>query len=173
MIQSIGVHNFRSLYEIDPIEIKPITILLGKNSCGKSSFLRLLPLLKQSVSNNIRGSIAMYGDMVDFGDFNTVLNKKSKKKSFKLQFRGFVDKENFPHIRSIYRNYDFNNSFNFDITITIKNSEKEDFLYISDFDLIIDEYRIKISIERRSCYTCMFCDISNCDFLSTTSFNKR
>ena len=79
-IQSIGVKNFRSLKNLNPIEIKPMTILVGKNSCGKSSFLRILPLLKQSVERHVEDPIAFYGDYVDFGDFKTALNNHSKKK---------------------------------------------------------------------------------------------
>ena len=66
---SIGVQNLRSLYNIDEIEIKPITVLLGKNSAGKSTFLRMFPLLKQSIEERTSEPILWYGDYVDFGDF--------------------------------------------------------------------------------------------------------
>ncbi|TQQ21711.1 AAA family ATPase, partial [Vibrio cholerae] len=52
MLRSIRVRNFRSFSNSDKnsfIEIKPLTVLLGKNSSGKSSFLRTFPLLRQSV----------------------------------------------------------------------------------------------------------------------------
>ena len=35
----IKIKNFRSFRDMDYIDIKPITILIGRNSSGKSSFL--------------------------------------------------------------------------------------------------------------------------------------
>lgn len=55
MINTISVNNFRSLENLRDVKISPITILLGKNSSGKSSFLRLFPLFKQSVIGKTRG----------------------------------------------------------------------------------------------------------------------
>lgn len=92
-IQSIGVKNFRSLKNINPIEIKPMTILVGENSCGKSSFLRILPLLKQSIERSIEDPIAFYGDYVDFGDFETVLNKCSREKKIEFSFGGCLHRK--------------------------------------------------------------------------------
>ena len=41
----IRLQNFRSLQDTGEIEIKPLTLLVGKNSSGKSSFLRFFPLI--------------------------------------------------------------------------------------------------------------------------------
>ena len=40
-MKSIGIKNLRSLKNVEQIEIKPITILVGRNSSGKSTFLRI------------------------------------------------------------------------------------------------------------------------------------
>ena len=45
-----GICNFRRLEKVEPIEFKRITILVGRNSSGKSSYLRSLLLLKQSIT---------------------------------------------------------------------------------------------------------------------------
>lgn len=89
-ISSIGVENFRSLKKLDPIEIKPITILVGENSCGKSSFLRLLPLLKQSQDEKINGPLALYGEYVDFGSFSNVKNISSTNDAITMKINGFL-----------------------------------------------------------------------------------
>ena len=94
-IKSIGVRNFRSLKNLSPIEIKPITLLVGKNSCGKSSFLRLFPFLKQSVEKNIDGPFAFFGEYVDFGDFDTVLNRLESGKSIGFTINGYISRDNF------------------------------------------------------------------------------
>lgn len=52
MIKSIQIRNFKSLsVESGKIQIKPITILIGPNSSGKSSYLQMLLMLKQTVES--------------------------------------------------------------------------------------------------------------------------
>jgi predicted ATPase len=82
------------------VELCPITILVGRNSSGKSTFLRALPLLKQSVATRTSAPILWYGDWVDFGDFNKAVYNNNEKerisfffgaKNLKTQSGGFVD----------------------------------------------------------------------------------
>lgn len=87
MLVSLGVENFRSFKKKTDIELKPITVFVGKNSCGKSSFLRLFPLFRQSVEANTMGPILWFGRYVDFGDFNNVLFKGSEKEQIKFYFK--------------------------------------------------------------------------------------
>lgn len=47
-MKSIEIKNMRCLKDTGIIELPPITILVGENSSGKSTFLRSFPLLKQS-----------------------------------------------------------------------------------------------------------------------------
>ena len=96
---SIGVQNLRSLYNIDEIEIKPITVLLGKNSAGKSTFLRMFPLLKQSNEERTSEPILWYGDYVDFGDFEESkcknINKEKKDEdTINFSFRISISERN-------------------------------------------------------------------------------
>ena len=66
----LGVKRLRSLESVDPIEICPITVLVGRNSSGKSTFLRSLPLLRQSITTRTSAPLLWYGDWVDYGDFD-------------------------------------------------------------------------------------------------------
>jgi predicted ATPase len=50
-IKKIGIKNFRVFKEETSFHLKPITILTGTNNSGKSSFLKLLNLLQQSVKD--------------------------------------------------------------------------------------------------------------------------
>jgi hypothetical protein len=38
----IGIHNFRCFQDITPVDIRPLTLLVGENSTGKTSFLAAL-----------------------------------------------------------------------------------------------------------------------------------
>ena len=68
-----GVKNLRSVDIIPSIELRPITILLGRNNVGKSTFLQTLPLLRQSSDVRTIGPIYWNGEFVDFGDYSTAV----------------------------------------------------------------------------------------------------
>lgn len=167
MINSISVDNFRSLCNINNIEVKPITVLLGKNSCGKSSFLRIFPLLKQSINSKVRGSISLFGDLVDFGEISTVLNNSSSEKKDYIQFgfNGIIPK------KSLYRTklgnrIKISDEINYSISMKIKKYEEEDYLYISEMKLEYNEDKIFISTNMKTK------KISNFE-INGISFNKK
>lgn len=85
-MKSIRVKNFRALEDTNEIEIKPLTIVLGKNSCGKSSLLRIFPLLKQTLETRTADYLLWYGPYVDFGGFEQTLNKKNPEGEISLAF---------------------------------------------------------------------------------------
>ncbi|MET3646144.1 AAA family ATPase [Phyllobacterium ifriqiyense] len=70
-----GLKNVRRLKEVNPIDIRPITVLVGRNSSGKSTFLRTFPLLRQSLMTKTSSPILWYGDLVDFGTFKGVASE--------------------------------------------------------------------------------------------------
>lgn len=45
-MDSIRLKNLRSLVDTGDIEIKPLNIILGSNSSGKSTFLRFFSFIK-------------------------------------------------------------------------------------------------------------------------------
>lgn len=85
-MNAIRIQNLRSLVDTDFIELKPLTLLVGENSSGKSTFLRAFPLLKQSVKSRTRGPI-LWNDQVDFGSFEEALSKQATKDEIVFQFR--------------------------------------------------------------------------------------
>jgi predicted ATPase len=88
-MDSIRIQRLRCLSDTGDIDIKPITILVGQNSSGKSSFLRVFPLLRQSVESRTVGPILWNGRLVDFGTYKDAHQKNSENGilfSFKFQF---------------------------------------------------------------------------------------
>ena len=72
-MESIRVQNLRSLADTGGVELRPLTLLVGRNSSGKSTFLRAFPLLRQSVEVRTKGPLLWYGPYVDFGSFGDAL----------------------------------------------------------------------------------------------------
>ena len=90
MMKSIRIKNLRSLSDTKDMELKPINILVGANSSGKSTFLRLFPLIKQSLRKKVNGPILWAGDdddYVDFGSFKETVNNCSDEKEIKFKFK--------------------------------------------------------------------------------------
>ena len=56
MITKFGCKNIKAIKDFDSIEIRPITIIMGENSSGKSSMLQALSLLNvnKTFGNNIQ-----------------------------------------------------------------------------------------------------------------------
>ncbi len=67
-LEAFGVKNLRCLKDTGLVPIRPITVLVGRNSSGKSTFLRAFPLLRQSVETSRNSPILWYLERyVDFG----------------------------------------------------------------------------------------------------------
>lgn len=85
-MEKISLKNYRSISDSGEIDIKPLTIAVGRNSAGKSSFVRLFPLLKQTLERKISDSLLWYGDYVDFGDFQHTVSKQNPDKPIEISF---------------------------------------------------------------------------------------
>lgn len=74
-MDKLRLRNYRCFDDTGDIELKPVTLLLGANSSGKSSFIKFFPLLQQSLETKVNGLFLWDGQYVDFKDFkNTVRN---------------------------------------------------------------------------------------------------
>lgn len=83
---AMGVTNLRRLKDVSPVVIRPITILVGRNTSGKSSFLRTIPLLRQSLMTRMRSPLLWYGDLVDFGSFDGVIHDNNSELPLGFRF---------------------------------------------------------------------------------------
>lgn len=96
----LSLQNFRAFRREKTIEVRPITILLGANSSGKSTITRLLPLIQQTVEARANAPLLWFGPQVDFGDFDQVINHFSNDTEIKIGF----SLEKLPVIRHPYFN---------------------------------------------------------------------
>jgi predicted ATPase len=93
-MDSIRIKNLRSIVDSGEIHLSNINILLGKNSSGKSSFLRLFPLLKETSRHELRAPILWFDENYDFGDFKNTLSRHATdgKDTISLSFSWKVQK---------------------------------------------------------------------------------
>lgn len=89
-----GVKNLRCLTDTGIVALKPITLLVGKNSSGKSTFLRAFPLLRQSVENPRSSPILWnHKDYVDFGSIEHAINARATDRSVSFVFAADLSME--------------------------------------------------------------------------------
>lgn len=81
-LSHLGVRNLRSLRSVPAIRIAPITVLLGRNSVGKSTFARIFPLLRQSSERKKKSPVLWFGDLVDFGSLERSVTEGEKEVEF-------------------------------------------------------------------------------------------
>lgn len=92
-VRKLAVTNLRSLGATGPIDLAPLVLLLGRNSTGKSTFLRLFPLLRQSVEVRTLGPILWFGDYVDFGSFAKAVRKGAADAAIGLSFELQIERQ--------------------------------------------------------------------------------
>lgn len=148
-ITAIGTENLRSLADTGLIAIKPITILVGRNSAGKSTFARLLPLLKQSNEAAKKGPLLWWGRLVDFGSFEDTVSRNSTQKEISLKFRIDFTQDEFKNLSrrslgrlSIYR---LTASGTLDARTTIKNSANGP--YVSSVDISAFDFTASVFLD--------------------------
>jgi predicted ATPase len=87
MITRIEVSGFKSLYTPQAIDIKPLTILAGANSSGKSSIMQPLLLLKQTLHAPFEpeGVLLLNGTNVKFTSVDQMFSKGHHSFSLKVK----------------------------------------------------------------------------------------
>ena len=81
LIRAIDVSGFKSISQEESIEIRPLTILAGANSSGKSSMMQPLLLLKQTLEASYDpGALLLNGPNVKFTQVDQLLSRLSSRK---------------------------------------------------------------------------------------------
>lgn len=136
-MDTIRIQNLRSLEDTGPIDIKPITVLVGQNSSGKSTFLRTFPLLKQSIEERTAGPVLWYGRFVDFGSFAEAVNIHSDEKEIVFEFN-FVLSPEF-RLRFRYRNFETRDkevaAAKINLKVKIQTNKSNDEGYIGEIEV--------------------------------------
>lgn len=170
MIQNINIQNYKA-FEKAKIPLKPITILLGANSVGKSSIIQLMLMLQQTGKAGLKSyksPLKLYGGYVNLGDsINLFRNKKTdlplkfgfeikssnlkeylKDYLFKNYKRIFSDLPHFIPIKGFQsiKNKTIENSQDFedyiDAILEISTKEKTQKQYIQQIDIMLNHRNI-------------------------------
>jgi len=89
MIQEIQLSNFKAFADTVNIPIKPITLIFGPNSSGKSSFFQSLLMLKQTIEESVSDEQTLLpkGSLVDLGNYREFIHNHDESRSFSMTFK--------------------------------------------------------------------------------------
>jgi hypothetical protein len=78
MINKITIQNFKSIKDKVEIDLKPITLLFGPNSAGKSTVVQAIHYMKEILERNNTdpGKTDLGGEVVDLGGFANLVHRK-------------------------------------------------------------------------------------------------
>ena len=84
MITEIGIENFKAFGKMQRMPIKPITLLYGPNSAGKSSLLKAILMFKQTLDEgkSKKGALIPRGQLLDAGTYRDFINGHDEEKEF-------------------------------------------------------------------------------------------
>lgn len=68
MISKIEIKNYKAFdNEVNTLELRPVTLLIGKNSSGKTSLCKLLPMLENATSGNLETPLMLKNKDITLG----------------------------------------------------------------------------------------------------------
>ena len=134
MLKSISLENYKCFKKLDNFKVKPLTVLCGINSSGKSSILKSILMLKQSYSSfSNSNSLSLNGDFTNNGMFSDVVygGKGSLftiKNSFVISANSYNTTQERNTLKELSEIFKSSKSFKFvklDITLLIKNQKRK------------------------------------------------
>ncbi len=78
MITNIKLANFRAFQDEISVRIRPITVLIGRNSAGKSSLIKFLLMLRQTLESQGDSFFATDGEHVKLGTWLDLRNSQTR-----------------------------------------------------------------------------------------------
>ena len=81
MLTELKLSNFRIFNDEVTVRFRPITVFIGRNSSGKSSIIKFLLMLQQSIGPGKPQFLSPEGDSVRLGNFSGLKNSLSRKRN--------------------------------------------------------------------------------------------
>ncbi len=125
MIKKLSLTNFKSFKNLEELRFDNVTVLVGKNSSGKSSILQSLLLLKQTLASSSDNSpLLLEGNYLKYSNLNELTFAKPSPKKANI---GYKFEYNFGNKTSI-------------IEIKFKNKSTND-----GCEIVVSDYSVKLS----------------------------
>ena len=85
-LDRIEIENFKGISSRQSIEVRPITLLFGPNSAGKSTILQALHYLREILErSNVNPDVTIVGGHIDLGGFATLVHNHDVSRAVTLK----------------------------------------------------------------------------------------
>ena len=101
LITAVEIENFKGIGRPVRIELRPITLLFGRNSAGKSTVLHALCYAHEILSHrnvDVRQT-DLGGDQIDLGGFRQFVHRHDVKRPVRLRFELSLRNRNWPSLQ--------------------------------------------------------------------------
>jgi hypothetical protein len=138
MITEFKLSNFKAFGKEQTVPLKPITLVFGPNSAGKSSILHSLLFAHEAIRSgnlDIRQT-QIGGDSVDLGGFEQLTHRRDRERAVVLTFRmdSLLNKES--------RTSDFSPLDDVEVRATLQFSRAEDDEFDKNVTLVVDKINV-------------------------------
>ena len=93
MLTELKLSNFRIFNDEVTVRFRPITVLIGRNSSGKSSIIKFLLMLQQSAEYGRSQFLTPEGGRVSLGAFRALKNSLTTKRNLEFELKAKDDSE--------------------------------------------------------------------------------
>ena len=105
MLTNIRLRNMKALEDTGDLAIKPLTMLIGPNSAGKSTVLQALLMIKQTVdSRDLRNPLTINGPWVEMGSFRDIIRGRDTDSNLAIDL-SFASRDPFGWLDWLYNPY--------------------------------------------------------------------
>lgn len=100
LIKSLSLKNFKGFSDEVHIELRPITLLFGANSAGKSSVLQALQYVREILERqNVNADRTLQGgEAVDLGGFMNLVHGRDPKSQIEIEVEMALGEESIPEL---------------------------------------------------------------------------
>lgn len=100
LIKSLSLKNFKGFSDEVTIELRPITLLFGANSAGKSSVLQALQYMREVLERqNVNADRTMQGgEAIDLGGFMNLVHGRDPKSQIEIEVEMSLGEESIPEL---------------------------------------------------------------------------
>ena len=98
-ITAITIENFRGIAGAVTVPIRPITLLFGKNSAGKSTVLQALHYVREVLEHRRPDPdrTQMGGDYIDMGGFLSLVHRNERDRKIRVRVEFGIDDDGIPN----------------------------------------------------------------------------
>ncbi len=87
MLKSWSIQNFKPILDSGELQLKPVTILAGRNSSGKSSLIQSILMIAQTLADPLpEPALKPHASIVQLGTLDDVLCEFSDSRTISIQF---------------------------------------------------------------------------------------